>query len=81
MNIDQPQYQGISLPAYPQIGECVVSAQMVMQSANGYYIGRECLDYNDYGGPEPEWMPMSYSRDSEYFATAEEAQSYLEHTL
>ena len=38
----------------------------VCQSAAGYYVGRFC----------PECGP--YSRDSDYFKTREQAQSYLD---
>jgi len=49
-----------------QVGE--TSQPCVMKSAAGYYVGTY---YRESFGPVPN------SRDSEYFSTAEEAQSYL----
>jgi hypothetical protein len=48
-----------------------VSNLMVMQSAAGYYIGREYWD-TEFQFPGP------YSRESGYYRTREEAQSALQ---
>ncbi len=69
------------MPEEPKLGDLVVSEQIVMESAAGFYVGTACLEYCEVGaceGESPMWFPMPYSRDSEYFATKEEAQRYLE---
>ena len=48
----------------------VVSALKVMQSAAGFYVGRSCVDLADGNFEQP------YSRESDYFATAEDAEPY-----
>lgn len=50
----------------------VISELKVMKSGAGYYIGRSCTEDDDPG------FPMPYSRESGYFASAEEAQTHLD---
>ena len=51
--------------------DCWISELHVMQSAAGYYIGRDCIDKTDPFGPEP------YSRESDYFRTEEGARAAM----
>jgi hypothetical protein len=70
-----------SFPANPTDGELVISDEKVMQSAAGFYVGFDCWEYKEddqlwFG----EWSGcFPYSRESEYFATREEAQAYLDY--
>lgn len=49
-----------------------ISDLKVMQSNAGYYVGR---DYTENSFPE---MKMTYSRESDYFATYEQAHNCLQ---
>lgn len=51
-----------------------VSELKVMQSAAGFYVGRDC-----YERGEPEWK-IPFSRESDYFATREQAHNCLQIT-
>lgn len=56
----------------PEVDVATVSELKVMQSAAGYYVGR---DYYESDWPE---LKMPYSRESGYFYTYEEAHDCLE---
>lgn len=49
-----------------------ISELKVMQSAAGFYVGH---GYNDMGSTD---FPFPYSRESDYFPTAQAAQKYLD---
>lgn len=51
---------------------CYVSDLKVMKSNAGYYVGR---DYWEKAYPE---IKMPYSRESDYFATREQAHNCLQ---
>lgn len=53
--------------------EYTVSKPMVMKSAAGFYVGQVCVE----NGDPLDWI-QPYDRISHYFATPEEAESYLE---
>ncbi len=50
-----------------------IDGPKVMHSAAGYYVGYTCQTEDMPGFNQP------YSRESEYFATAEQAQKYLDY--
>ncbi len=50
-----------------------IDGPKVMRSAAGYYIGFSCQTKDMSGYDQP------YSRESDYFATTEEAQKYLDY--
>ena len=54
-----------------------ISDTMVMQSAAGYYLGRAYLEADMQGDPNDGGMP--YCRESDYFASQERAQKYLDY--
>ena len=50
-----------------------VSKPMVMKSGAGFYVGQVCVE----NGDPLDWI-QPYDRMSGYFATAEEAEKYLQ---
>lgn len=61
----------------------IISKLQVMRSAAGFYIGRAYLE-DDMIGIEKngeEFVGMPYSRESEYFGSAEDALKYLEYVI
>ena len=65
-------YEDIEFFGNRENGELEVSEDIVMASAAGWYVGSICHD------PDVHYHPVPYDRQSFYFETPEEAQSYLD---
>ncbi len=67
-------------PENPVNGDLSIGDLTVMRSAAGYYIGSACYEFLDTEPYAGEWIgPMPYDRQSDYFATREDAAAYLSH--
>ena len=61
----------------------IISGLQVMESAAGFYLGHAYLE-NDMIRDEKAyglWEGLPYSRESEYFSTAKEAEKYLNYVM
>lgn len=66
------KYEDIKFYGDRENGDLEVSEDIVMASAAGWYVGSICHD------PDVHYHPVPYDRQSFYFETPEEAQSYLD---
>jgi hypothetical protein len=71
--VDTFTKEGFRFPNEPTTGTLVIGPDIVMQSAEGHYIGQYCFEYmNDGELYHGEWQgPLPYGRDTWYMSEQE----------